>query len=248
MDYISQLIEIYGIYAVFALCAVEGDLTLIVSGLMAHSGFFGQYSFIKVWLAGTSGGVFGDTIAYLLGRFFNHTIKDTAFYRRSQPRIENLTSKFGGSALILSKYIYGIRTAMCISIGTCRMSFLRFLFLDTISCALWVLILAGGGYFFSGAITNIIGDFHQIGYYIVIIAVIGVLSFYLIERFWISRKVEEAEPELIHKIEEKIHTVEEVAQEKLHLLSEKLHLTDSPDSAEETKKEESKKRNIATKG
>lgn len=239
MDYISHLIETYGIYAVFALCAVEGDLTLILSGLMAHSGFFGQYSFIKVLIAATSGGVFGDTVAYFVGRFFNHTIKDTEFYKRSKPRIDNLTSKFGGFALIFSKYIYGIRTAMCISIGTCRMPFYRFLLLDTISCGLWVFILAGSGYFFSGAITKFIGDFHQIGYFLVVIAVLGAISFYLLERFWISRKVEEAEPELIHKIEEKIHTVEEVAHEKFHILTEKLHLTDPEDESEKSEEKKS---------
>ncbi|MCS6874120.1 MAG: DedA family protein [Pyrinomonadaceae bacterium] len=242
MDYISHLIETYGIYAVFALCAIEGDLTLILSGLMAHNGFFGQYSFIKVLIAGTFGGVVGDTVAYLIGRFFNHTIKNTAFYQRSKPRIDSLTNKFGAFALVLSKYIYGIRTAMCISIGACRMPFHKFVLIDTISCGFWVLILAGSGYFFSGAITKIIGDFHQIGYVLVVIAIVGVICFYMLERFWIARKVEEAEPELIHKIEEKLHTVEEVAHEKLHILSEKLHLTDSGD-VEDQKKE---KKNVAT--
>jgi hypothetical protein len=40
--------------------------------------------------------------------------------------------------------------------------------------------------------------------------------------------VEEADPETIHKIEEKLHHVEEVAQEKLHDLTKTLHLTREP--------------------
>ena len=48
MEHINELIEIYGIYAVFALCTIEGDITLLLSGVMAHSEFFGQYSFLKV--------------------------------------------------------------------------------------------------------------------------------------------------------------------------------------------------------
>jgi membrane protein DedA with SNARE-associated domain len=225
MEQITQLIETYGIYAVFVLSAIEGDITLLLSGVMAHSGFFGQYSFLKVFLAGALGGIAGDIVGYSIGRFFHHTVKDYKFYRATQPRIRKLTDKFGGSALILSKYIYGIRVAMCISLGTCRIPFYKFLFMDLISCGLWVLILAGCGYFFSGAITNIIGDFHQIGTGLVIIVIIGVTAFYLTERFWLGRKVEEAEPQLIHRIEEKIHVVEEVAQEKLHSLTDKLHLT-----------------------
>jgi len=44
MDELSQIIAQYGIYAVFALCTIEGDITLLISGAMAHSGYFGNYS------------------------------------------------------------------------------------------------------------------------------------------------------------------------------------------------------------
>ena len=51
-----EIIEQYGIYAVFALCTIEGDITLLLSGVLAHNGNFGHYSFFKVYLAGTLGG------------------------------------------------------------------------------------------------------------------------------------------------------------------------------------------------
>ena len=62
MEHISEIIEHYGIYAVLVLCTFEGDITLLLSGVMAHSGAFGPYSFWKVFAAGVSGGVIGDTI------------------------------------------------------------------------------------------------------------------------------------------------------------------------------------------
>ncbi len=232
MDHLSQIIEQYGIYAVFALCTIEGDITLLLSGVMAHSNFFGHWSFLKVFLAGTIGGVVGDSFGYLVGRIFRKTVKDYAFYKMAQPRIERLIDKFGGFAIILSKYIYGIRAAMCLFNGIGRMPFWRFLVLDTISCSIWVLLLAGSGYFFSGAITSIIGDFKQIGIALFFIVMVGVIAFYLVERYWISEKVEEVNPETIHKIEEKIHDIEEVAQEKLHDLGERLHLTTPPNRDE----------------
>ncbi len=232
MDHLSQIIEQYGIYAVFALCTVEGDITLLLSGVMAHSNFFGNWSFLKVFLAGTLGGVVGDTFGYLMGRIFRETVKGYAFYKMAQPRIERLIDKFGGFSIILSKYIYGIRAGMCLFNGIGRMPFWRFLVLDTISCSIWVTLLAGSGYFFSGAITSIIGDFKQIGIALFFIVMIGVIVFYVIERFWLSEKVEEVKPETIHKIEEKIHDIEEVAQEKLHDLGERLHLTSSPNREE----------------
>ncbi len=211
--YFYQIIEQYGIYAVFVLCTVEGDITLLISGVLAHSGFFGKYSFLKVLLAGMLGGVVGDSFGYWVGRFFAHRISNYKFYQSAQPRIERLVDKFGGAAIIISKYIYGIRIAICISSGVGRMPFLRFLFNDFISCAVWALILAGVGFFFSGAITSIIGDFQQIGIVLFIIVVFGVISLYLLERFWLSKKVEEADPETILKLEEKLHDIED----RLHI-------------------------------
>ena len=216
MDQISQIIELWGIYAVFVLCMIEGDITLLTSGVMAHSNSFGQYSFLQVFIAGTLGALVGDIFGFFIGRIFRETVKNYRYYQLAQPRIEKLVNKFGGFAIIVSKYIYGIRVAMCIFNGI-SMPFWRYLLLDTISCAVWVLMLAGLGYFFGGAITTIIGDFHQIGILLGIVAVVGVIGFYLIERFWLSKKVEEANPETIQKIEEKIHVIEEGIQERLHL-------------------------------
>ena len=224
MDELSQIIAQYGIYAVFALCTIEGDITLLISGAMAHSGYFGNYSMLKVLFFGTLGGMAGDCVAYGVGRVFHENAKDYRFYHMAQPRIEKLIDKFGASAIVISKYIYGIRAAMCVFYGIGKMPFPRFLFLDAISCALWVIFLAGAGYFFSGAITSMIGDFKQIGITLFFLVLGGVILFYVLERFWISEKVEEVPPETIHRIEEKLHAVEEVAQVKLHDLTERLHL------------------------
>lgn len=232
MEPISELIETYGIYAVFVLCTVEGDITLLLSGAMAHGAFFGQWSFWKVFLAGTFGGMVGDSIAYMIGRVFRESVKDYRFYKIAQPRIERLIEKFGGFAIIISKYIYGIRAAMCLSYGIGRMPYTRFLLLDAISCSVWALLLAAVGYFFSGAITGIIGDFKHIGVGLFFIVLVGIIVFFVAERYWLSEKIEDAKPETIHKIEEKLHVIEEVAQEKLHDIGERLHLTTSPNKTE----------------
>lgn len=222
-----QLFEQYGIYAVFALCTVEGDITLLLAGVLAHNGYFGQFSFLKVYVFGTLGGMVGDSFGYMVGRVFQQTVRNHSFYKMAQPRIERLVEKFGGLAIIVSKYIYGIRVAMCLFNGIGRMPFHKFLFLDFISCSIWVLILAGVGYFFSGAVTTIIGDFRQIGIAVFFIVFGGVIIFYLIERFLLSEKIEEASPETIHRLEEKLHDIEE-----------KLHLTGPHDDDEERSESE----------
>jgi membrane-associated protein len=242
-DQLIQFIQQYGIYAVFILCTIEGDLTLLISGTMAHGGYFGSYSFFKVLFFGTLGGMVGDLASYYAGRRFGESVKHYGFYKMAQPRIEGLIDKFGSYAIVISKYIYGIRVAMSLFYGVGKMPFTRFLILDAISCGLWVFLLSGAGYFFSGFVTSILGDFQQIGIALFFIVLTGIVVFYVVERFWLSEKVEEANPETIAKIEEKLLAVEGVAEQKLHNLGERFHLTregaapeSQPEQPPETKK------------
>ena len=220
-----DLIGRYGIYAVFFLAMIEGDLTLLLAGALAHSGFFGEYSFAQVLLAGTIGGASGDVVAYSTGRGFGKTVRDLRFYRMARPRIERLINKFGPLSIFLSKYIYGIRTASCVFHGVGRMRFVRFLPIAIASCFAWVFVLSGVGYFFSGAVTRLIGDFHQIGFFLLVLVVLGIAAFYIAERFWLSKKVEEVSPERILELEqaaqEKLHELKEEIQERIHFRRDK---------------------------
>ena len=208
LDFLYDLLVRYGVYAVFLLVLVEGDITLLLAGVMAHSDLFGKHSFAWVLLAGTVAGSVSDNIAYLLGREFRKGVRDIRFYRAAKPRMERLTNKFGALSIFLSKYIYGLRWASCIFYGVGRMPYLRFMLLSVASCFTWVLILSGAGYFFSGAVIGILGDFQRLGKVLLVIVVVGVTGFYLAERFWLSAKVEEADPE-------RLQGLEQAAQERL---------------------------------
>lgn len=221
LHFLSDLIGTYGLYAVFFLVMFEGDITLLLAGVLAHSGFFGDYSFLWVLLWGTLGGFASDNIAFGLGRAFSNTVRDFRFYRSAQTRMERLTNHFGTLSIFVSKYIYGLRWASCTFYGVARMPYVRFLPLSLASCFLWVFILSGVGYFFSSAVLRLIGDFRHVGKILLVIVVGGVLCVYLVKRLWLSKKVEEAEPERLQEIEhaaiEGIKGLSEDIQEKIHL-------------------------------
>jgi membrane protein DedA with SNARE-associated domain len=237
LSFLYDLISQYGLYGVLILVMIEGDITLLLAGVLAHSQFFGEYSFARVLLWGTLGGVASDNIAYATGRGFRKGVSDLRFYRSASPRMERLTTRFGPLSIFLSKYIYGLRWATCIFYGVSRMPFLRFLFLSLCSCFMWVFVLSGAGYFFSGAVIGLIGDFQRLGKVLLVIVVVGIIAFYLIERFWLSKRVETANPELLHELEH-------VAQEKLHDLKQEFqeHIPFT-----QARREEQKKRAESTK-
>ena len=221
LQFLSHLIAEFGLYAVFFLVVLEGDITLLLAGVLAHSSFFGDYSFARVLLWGTLGGVASDNVAYVAGRVFGKTVRGFRFYRTAKPRLERLTNRFGALSIFLSKYIYGLRWASCTFYGVARMPFLRFLPLSIASCFLWVFILSGAGYFFSSAVVGLIGDFRHVAKILLGIVIGGVVGFYLLRRRWISRKVEEAAPERLQEIEEAamsgLKEFKEDIREKIHL-------------------------------
>ena len=223
LQFLSQVIYLYGLYAVFVLVMVEGDITLLLAGVLAHSSFFGEHSFLWILLCGTLGGVASDNLAYAAGRIFSNTVRDFRFYRSAKARMERLTNRFGALSIFVSKYVYGLRWACCTFYGVARMRYLRFLPLSLGSCFLWVFILSGVGYFFSSAVMGLIGDFRHVGKILLVIVVGGVLGFYLIKRLWLSKKVEEAQPERLQEIEqaalEGLKEFKDEIQEKIHLKS-----------------------------
>ncbi|MFY9619076.1 MAG: DedA family protein [Pyrinomonadaceae bacterium] len=224
LDFLSQLIEQYGLYAVFFLVMIEGDITLLMAGVLAHSAFFGDSataSFARVLVWGTLGGVASDNLAYLAGRAFGKTVRNFRFYRSSKERMQRLTDRFGTLSIFLSKYIYGLRWASCTFYGVAHMPYVRFLLLSLASCFVWVLILSGIGFFFSTAVMGLLGDFRRLGKALLVIVIVGILGFYLVKRVWLSKKVEEAEPEKLHEIEhaaiEGLKDLKDEIREKIHL-------------------------------
>ena len=111
------------------------------------------------------------------------------------------------------------------------MNYARFMVLSLTSCFMWVFVLSGAGYFFSGAIMGLIGDFQRLGKVLLIIVVCGVIGFYLVERLWLSKKVEQANPE-------RLQGLEQAAQEKLHDLRQEFqeHIPFKPQRRGEQKK------------
>lgn len=225
LQFLSHLIEVYGMYGVFVLVMLEGDLTLLLAGVLAHTGFFDDglikgYGFAKVLLWGTIAGCVSDNLAYGAGRLFSGSVRNFRFYRHAQPRLERMTNRFGTLSIFISKYVYGLRWASCTFYGIARMRYLRFVPLSLASCFVWVCVLSGVGYFFSSAVTRLIVDFRHVKLLLGIL-IGGVIIVYLVKRSWVSKRVEEIQPERLQKIEhaaiESVKDFKDEIKEKIHL-------------------------------
>jgi len=188
---VENIIREYGLWAVILGTMIEGELTLLFAGVLAH---YGLFSFGEVFFCGTLGGFVGDTIGYWLGYTSKRSISECALIKRAQPRLEKLCQRFGICSIFLVKYIYGMRTASAVFWGFAQMRYRRFGPLTAASCLVWVGVMAGIGYFFSGAIELIIGRVQQIGLVLLVafvIAVIIAIAVHLLERYWLATRFPE---------------------------------------------------------
>lgn len=202
---IEDLIREYGLWAVFFGVMIEGDLTLLFAGVLAH---YGLFSFGEALLVSTLGGFVGDSLSYLVGYRGKEWIKHRNFYQRAQPRLEKLCARFGLYSIFLVKYVYGLRTASAVFWGFAHMRLRRFLPLTLVSCAAWALVLIGLGFTFSGAIGVIIGRVQKAGMLLLVafgIAIAIALILYLVEVFVVGRRVPEMEPIEPPRIHERLH-------------------------------------------
>ena len=194
---IEDLIKQYGLWAVFFGVMIEGDLTLLFAGVLAHYGLFG---FGEALLTGTVGGFVSDAISYLIGYTGKRKIGSSHYYQRVKPRLEKLSARFGLYSVFLVKYVYGLRTASAVFWGFVHMPFRRFGPLTLASCAAWSFVLVGAGYFFSGAISVLVGSVRQISIILLIAVAIAfavVIGIFLLERYVIGPRVPEILPLLL---------------------------------------------------
>lgn len=97
----------YGLFAVFFGSTIEGDVMPVMSGVVAHLGYFG---FAGAVAANVGGMFLGDCVRYWLGRAFGSRIEKSEFYRRYLPKAERFIDKFGAWQILAARVIYGTRT------------------------------------------------------------------------------------------------------------------------------------------
>jgi len=184
-----ELLQRYGLWAVFFGTMIEGDLTLLFSGVLARAGLF---TFEEALLVGTAGGFVGDSLSYMIGARFRSRARTWHFFIRARPRVEKLMRRFGVLSVFIVKYVYGLRTTSAIFYGLAHFGFLRFALLTLASCGVWVGVLTGLGFTFATGIEKLVGDLKRLQIILLVVAII-LATVYVISRF--ERRVIEEEKE-----------------------------------------------------
>ena len=144
----------YGLLAVFAAAAIEGDASVVLAGVVAHLGFF---SLPRAVQAASLGGLVGDSAWYALGRLNAAAVRQSHLYLRAAPLIERLVARLGAREIVISRFVYGTRIASMFYWGVHGLPYGRFALFDLVGCVLSASALAGLGFVLSTSAVALVG-------------------------------------------------------------------------------------------
>ena len=182
---IADFLIHYGAFALFALATVEGDVSLVVGGVLAHRGLM---SLPQVMVAGALGNLAGDLGWFAAGHHLRGRIRSSRLYQRVGPRVEALAGRLGGWQLLAARVVYGTRNASMLFWGQHGMRLGRFVLIDLLGCGLAALLFASAGYLLGHGTTAIAGELKHLEVLLAIAVVVGGLLAALVTRL-VRRRV-----------------------------------------------------------
>lgn len=177
---ISAFVASYGYLAVFAGTLLEGETILIAAGFAAHRGLL---DWPLVALVAVLGATLGDQIAFLLGRWKGDAlIGRFPVLARRKPRIHELLERYDSLFILCVRFLYGLRIAGPVIMGSSRIPMLRFAVLNLVGAALWAVLVSGAGYLFGAAIETVLVDLKTIEEVVLVVILLGGFGIWLWRR------------------------------------------------------------------
>ncbi len=150
-----EWIKEYGYIVLFGWSILEGEMGLIMAGILAHTGDMNLY--IAIIVAGL-GGFAGDQIYFYLGRFNKNYINKKLHTQKRKFAIAHLLlKKYGWPLIFVQRYMYGMRTVIPMAIGVTRYSASKFAFINFISAMIWAALTIIPAYYFGEQILVALG-------------------------------------------------------------------------------------------
>jgi membrane protein DedA with SNARE-associated domain len=139
-----------GYAALFIGTLLEGETIVFLAGLAAHHGYLWFPAVVAVSVVG---GFLSDQILFHVGRRYGKRV-----YARfpglavKVPRVQALLLRWDVLAILLVRFLYGLRVVAPLVIGSCGIAPWRLALFDFLGAVLWALVVAGLGYFAGQAV------------------------------------------------------------------------------------------------
>jgi len=173
MEWVQDLVEQYGYWAVLFWTFIEGESALIIAAAFAAAGMLTTWMVIAV---AACGAFLGHLFFFGLGRWRGEQIiRAIPSLKRHAPKANMILDKYAHWSIFIFQYLYGTRLAAAILFGTSSISFKRFFLLQIINCITWACVIYSAGHFLGLAAMQVL---HQFGLWgllfgLILLATIG---------------------------------------------------------------------------
>ncbi len=159
---------------------LEGELGLIMAGILSHTGDMNPW--LSIFVAGL-GGFTGDQIYFYIGRYAKGYIhKKMHKHRRKFAIAHLLLKKYGWPIVFMQRYLYGLRTVIPMSIGLTRYSAKKFALINLLSAWVWAAVTILFAYIFGEQLITLL-HFAKAHWYFALPFALAVLGgFYILNK------------------------------------------------------------------
>lgn len=161
MIHFMQARAIWAYTALFIGIVLEGDITMILAGMLMHVGVLDPSITILVSYAGAAS---KTTIFYSIGRVLNKFYPKSRFFKFAAGHVMHFLPNFKEKpfkSIFISKFIYifGVNHFAIMYSAYTKISLRKFIEAEFASSLIWVAVMLGLGYYFSSIALQVTKNF-----------------------------------------------------------------------------------------
>ena len=188
VDWVTDTIGDYGLFAVFGLMLLESTGILIPSeAISPFAGYLvsqGQMNFFEAVMAGVFGNLIGSWVAYLIGLWGGRELwfrygRFVGVRAHHLAIAEKWFERYGEFTVFISRCLPVVRTFISFPAGTARMNFARFTFYTLLGCVPWVFALTSLGYYLGENWERVGSYLHYLDYAVALALLAGAVYLYV---------------------------------------------------------------------
>jgi membrane protein DedA with SNARE-associated domain len=180
---------------------IPEEVTVVAAGVLSeHGTLIPPYAYLSCVV----GALLGDILVYSIGRYPGHNfLRRHPWFARllheeREKQMEELIKKHGFKVFFVARFMVGVRVPLYLAAGVVRMSWWRFLLINSVCATTVVSVAFWLGYCYGGPVSKFIRESQYGLTLVVIVAVIAGLVYYVVQKKRkrsVAKKDAEGEPQ-----------------------------------------------------
>lgn len=186
------LLQKFGYLAVFVGTFLEGETILVMAGFFAERGYL-KLPFVIV--TACAGAYVGHVFWFWLGRTQGVKLLDRfPKMKRHFGKGIRLFERYGAPAIFITQWLYGLRITCAVIIGISKVSTIKFLIYEALTCIVWAIIIGTAGFYFGRAVERVLGRAAHIEKYGLLVLLVVGIGLWAYHRWKEKREESEVSP------------------------------------------------------